>query len=112
MTDKHQQRLDMLRQGPCVPSEYVRDFYGLPWPLPDDMRPDFETWVSQLKRRYSCGEGRISRYELESFMQQKDVVPKKWMAARLGMEGASLEKLLSRLKDIGMRQQRYVDYSE
>src|SRR5580692_3143788 len=111
MTEQEQQRFDILRQGPCVPAEYVSDYYGLPWPLPDDLRPDYEAWVSHLKRRPNCGEGQVSRFELESFLQQKNVVPKKWMGARLGMKVASLDELLARLKDIGMRPQRYIVYA-
>ena len=112
MTDQEQQRFEMLRHNPCVTPEYVRDFYGLPWPLPDDVRADYDAWTSQLKRRYNCGQGGISRYELESFLQQKSVVPKKWMAARLGMKVGSLDELLGRLNDLGMRPQRYVVYSQ
>ena len=112
MTEQEQQRFDMLRQGPCAPPDYLSGNYGISWPLPDDVRPDYEAWLSQLKRRYNCGESRISRYELESFMQQKGVVPKKWMGARLGMSAASLDELLARIKEIGMRPQRYVVYAE
>src|SRR5436190_724534 len=108
MTEQDQKHFQMLRQGPCVPPAYIGGYYGLTWPLADDARPDFEAWLSQLRRRHSCVDGSISRYELESFMQQKAVVPMKWMGARLGMTVASLEQLLGRIKDIGMRAQRYV----
>ena len=110
MDAQEQERFDCLRQGPCVPVQYVRDYFGLPWPLADDLRPEFEAWLGQRRRPANCGEGSISRYEVETFMQQKSVLPKKWIGARLGMEEASLNELLSRLKDIGMRLQRYVVY--
>jgi len=45
-------------------------------------------------------------------MQQKNVLPKKWIGARLGMEVASLDELLTRIKDIRMRPQRYVVYTD
>jgi len=112
MTEQEQHYFDVLRQGPCVSEEYVSGYYGLPWPLPEDVRSDYEAWLSRLKRRHHCGDGAISRYELESFLQQKGVVSKKWMAARLGMNVASLEALLTRLQDIGMRAQRYLVYAE
>jgi hypothetical protein len=112
MTALEQQYFDILRLGPCVPFQYVTDFCGLPWPLANDVRPDYEAWAGQLRRRHACVEGSISRYELESFLEKKNVVPKKWMGARLGMEVASLEELLARLNEIGMRQQRYVVYTE
>jgi hypothetical protein len=107
-----QERFDFLRQGPCVPVQYVQDYYGLPWPLADDLHPDFELWRGQLRRPADCGEGNISRYELETFMQQKSVLPKRWLGARLGMKAVSLDRLLSRLKDIGIRPQRYVVYDD
>jgi hypothetical protein len=112
MNPQEERRFDMLRQGPCVPPSYVMDYYGISWPLVGDLRPDFEAWVDRLPRRRNCGGESISRYELESFMQQKSVVPKKWMGARLGMEVASLELILARLPAIGMRPQRYVVYDE
>ena len=112
MDEHEQQRFDFLRQGPCVPVQYVRDYYGLPWPLPGDLRPDFEAWQRRLPRRVNCGEGCVSRYEVETFMQQRNVVPKKWIGARLGMKVVSLDELLSRLQDIEMRPQQYVVYAD
>jgi hypothetical protein len=112
MTEQEQQWFDMLRQGPCVPDGYVRDYYGLDWPLPDDVLPDYEKWLRQRNRPYNCGHGWASRYELENFLQQKAILPKKWMAASLGTDVSSLEQLLGRLDDIGMRRQRYVVYDD
>lgn len=112
MTPAQEECLEMLSRGPCVTSSYVRDYYGLTWPLSEDVRPDFEAWVKQLPRRPACPEGQVSRYELESFLLQKKLVSKKWMGACLGMQVSSLEALLTRLGDIGMRRQRYVVYEE
>ena len=112
MTDLEADRFDMLCRGPCVTADYVRDYYGLPWPLPEDVRQDYESWAGGLRRRPACGEGRVSRFELEAFMQQKDVIPKKWMAARLGMVPASLDEVLAGLHGIGMRAPRYVIYAD
>ena len=112
MTGLEQRHFEMLRQGPCVPAEYVTAFYGLPFPLPDDFRTKYETWASQRRRRPGCDKECISRYELESFMRKLKVVPKKWMGARLGMSLHSIELLLSHLEEIGMQPQRYVVYSD
>ena len=112
MTEQEQQRFEMLRQGPCVPPDYVSGYYGLPWPVEGEFGQDYQRWVSKLRRRQTCEGGWTSRYELESFMQQKRVVPKKWMGAQLGMSIASLEQLLARLGDIGMRLNRYEVYKE
>ena len=110
MNEQERQRLDFLSAGPCVPVDYVGAYYGLPWPLTDDLGRDFENWQAQRRRRVNCHAGAVSRYELETFMQQKNVVPKKWMAARLGMTEASLAALLNHLSDLQMRPQRYIVY--
>ena len=110
MNEQDRQRFEWLRQGPCVPSLYVRDYYGFRWPPEDELCHDFEAWAAQRARRPRCREGWISRYEIAAFMQQKAVVPAKWMGARLGMTGASLDELLNRLPDLGLRSQRYLVY--
>lgn len=112
MNAQEQQRFEFLRNGPCVPVQYVHDYYGLPWPLPDELRQDFESWKSRLRKRVACADGALSRYELETFMQQKSVVPKKWMSAQLGMTIESLDSLLHGLKSLGMHIQRYVIYQD
>ncbi len=76
MIEQEQRRFDMLRLGRCMPPEYARDYFGISWPLPEDVCRDYDAWASRLKRPSSCGEGQISRYELESFFQQKNVPPK------------------------------------
>ncbi len=112
MDDPELKRFDFLSRGPCVPTQYVEDYYGLPWPLPGDLRQVFEAWQERLPKRPNCGAGRISRYELEAFMERKRVAPKKWLGARLGMRVESLDELLSRLKEVGMRPERYVAYAD
>ncbi len=97
--EQDRERFERLCQGLCVPSLYFRDYYGFPWPPEDELRHDFEASAGQRARRPRCREAWISRYEIEAFMQQKAVVPAKWMGARLGMTGASLDELLNRLKD-------------
>ena len=112
MTPQEEQRFTFLRSGQCVPVEYVRQYYGLQWPFQGDLLHDYEAWVSRLRRREPCDGGAVARYELEAFIQQKQVVPKKWMGARLGMTVASLDLLLAHLRDIGLPPQRYIIYPE
>jgi len=112
MTEQERQHFDMLREGPCASPEYIKEFYGLTWPQPDDAREDFKAWAGRLKRRPDCPDDWVSRYEIESFMQQKGLIPKKWVGARLGMKVAPLEKLLDVLGEIQMRRPRYEVYSE
>jgi len=112
MTPEEEQRFNFLRSGQCVPVEYVRDYYGLQWPFQDDLLHDYEAWAVRFRRREACAGGCVPRYELEAFMQQQHVVPKKWMGARLGMTVASLDLLLAHLQDIGLRPQRYIIYPQ
>lgn len=95
-----------------MPIEYVRDFYGIEWPLRDELREDFESWQGQLRRPAQCARGTLSRYELEGFMQRARVVSKKWMGARLGMSTESFDLFLTRMQAVGLRPQRYVIYPE
>ncbi|MGD0898515.1 MAG: hypothetical protein ABR915_11810 [Thermoguttaceae bacterium] len=112
MTPEQQQNFDLLSHGPWVPVQYVADYYGVTWPFAGDLRHDYDLWESQLRRRPAHGEGQVSRYLIEDFMQRKQVIPKKWMGAHLGMAPASLDALLGRLEGIGLRRQRYVVYPE
>jgi hypothetical protein len=112
MNMQEQQRFAWLRQGPCVPLAYVLEYYELDWPSSGDLRHDYDKWADLKKRRHKCPEGEISRYEIEAFMQEKSVVPKKWMAAQLGTDAVSLDELLNRLPTIGMRRERYDVYPD
>jgi len=111
MNVQEEQRFRFLQAGPSAPAEYIQKYYGLEWPFRDELFADYEAWAGRLRRRDNCG-GDVSRYEVEAFMQQQHVVPRKWMAARLGMTTAYLDLLLSRLHEIGLRPQRYVVYPQ
>jgi hypothetical protein len=113
MNEQERQRLAFLSAGPCVPTDYIDEYYGLPWPLSGDdnvLRQDFDAWRTRLRRRAECRDGDVNRYELEAFMHQKEVMPKKWMAARLGMTEDSLNKVFKCLPNLQMRPQRYNVY--
>lgn len=106
------QRLAILRQGPCVPADYIRDYYGLPWPFTGDLQHDFEIWRGGLRRPVHCEGDAFSRFEIEGFMEQRRIVPRKWMAASLGMTEGSLDELLTRLPQLGLRPSRYLPYND
>lgn len=112
MTTEQNQRLEMLRSGPCVTLDYVRDYYGLAWPLSASRANAFEGYARTLRRRVTCPDGHLSRYELEGFMSRDDVLTKKWMGARLGMSVDSLDTLLAKLDALGMQASRYLVDSE
>jgi hypothetical protein len=54
----------------------------------------------------------VSRVALEKFMRAKSIIPRKWMAARLGMDVASFEIVAGKLDDLGLRTPRYVPYDQ
>jgi hypothetical protein len=112
MTPDEKERFDRLREGPCVSPQYIKEYYGLPWPFEDELKQDFERWSTKVHRKNQCSEDSVSRYELESFMTQGRLVPLTWMAARLGMVPDSLRELLLHLHELGMRPQRYQVYAE
>ncbi len=112
MTPEQSQRFEMLKSGPCIPLDYVRDYYGLTWPLIGAAASSFERYVQTLPRRVICPDGHLSRYELEGFMSRNDFLTKKWMGVRLGMSVGSLETLLSKLDVFGMQASRYLVGSE
>jgi len=107
MTLEHLQRFEMLQTGPCVPTEYLRDYYGLILPLSGPAQAAFDPYTASLPRRTPCPADHDSRYEVEGFMSRSELRTKKWMGARLGMQTESLESVLSVLNRIGIQRTRY-----
>ncbi len=112
MTAEQQQRLEFLVHGSCVPIEHISGYYGLTWPFVGDLANDFELWRNHSRRQGECAQGQAPRFLIESFMQEKRVTSKKWMAARLGMSEACFNGFVQRLQDLGLRPQRYVVYPD
>ena len=113
MNPSETERLEVLQTGEYVPlGQYVTDYYGLSWPLATDTATDLEKYRKTRRQPAGCPEDCVSRYELEGYMVRADVVPRKWMAARLGMTLVSLERLLDKLADFGMHTSRYEITSE
>jgi hypothetical protein len=112
MTPQEEERLEFLKRGACTPLSYFKDYYGLDWPLTSEAGEDFLSWQKRFRKPTTCPEAEPSRYELEAFLQQQRVLPRKWMAARLGMEIDSLDEILKRLPELGLRTQRYLVYPE
>lgn len=108
MTPEQIQRFEMLKSGPCVSFGYLRDYYGIDWPLSKEGESWFTKYVGTLRMPAKCSNGCLSRYELEGFMARSELLTKKWMAARLGMEVDSLEKVLAKLDLFGMQANRYL----
>jgi len=104
------ERLAILRNGACAPPQFITEYYGLPWPFENELNSDFQIWRKTLARPTTCGQDSASRYEIEAFMQHQHIVPRKWMAALLGMQEVSFDNLTQRLGDLGLRPQRYLPY--
>ena len=112
MDDNQRRRLEFLNEGEFVPRRYVADYYGLPCPLARETEAALRKYAQTLQQGPTCPDGMLSRYELEGFMLRAEILPRKWMAAELGMTSASLAELLKKLDQLGMPANRYVVYSE
>lgn len=110
MTPQEKERLAFLQQGACTPLQYIKDYYGLTWPFEGDLEHDFKIWRKSLQRPKDCEPDSVSRYEIEAFMNQKHVVPTKWMAAMLGMQEHSFQQFADQLENLGLRPKRYLPY--
>lgn len=108
MNNAQQSHFNMLRGEECVPTSYVQAYYGLTWPLPDGASDAFQQYHNSLPCSKQCSDDSVSRYELEGFISRANLLPHKWMAARLGMKEESLDKVLNGLGKLGMQQKRYV----
>lgn len=112
MSPEQEQRLHFLASDPCAPGDYIREYYGLAWPLAPDTTSALVQYRTASRRPTKCSAGQWSRHEIEGFMVRSDVLPRKWMGARLGMTVASLDVLLGKLDVFGMQRSRYEVGSE
>ena len=51
MTHEEEERLATLRAGHCVPVRYLKEYYGLDWPLEGDCLHDFNVWNIAIRGR-------------------------------------------------------------
>ncbi len=107
MTAKEMKRLAMLRDGPNVNLEYLKDYYGLPWPLSREGATAFNSFARASHSHGKPGEDAISRISIESFMTLNDLLPRKWAAAQMGMTTESLAAVLARINTVGMLNSQY-----
>jgi len=112
MHDHETQRLDFLKQGPCAPAEYLSDYYGLTSPFEGELLEDYNAWTPPFRGQPPCTQTQFSRWKLESFLQAKRIVSKKWMGARLGVKAAIVDQILDGLPKIGLRKKRYEAYAD
>lgn len=102
-----EKRLEYLKTNKGNFEEYFVDYYGLSFPFSQDASEDFETCRTLFRRRHKS-----FRQDLEMFFQDQRILPKKWMAAQLGMTVESMDQVIQNLWKIGMRSQRYCFYKE
>lgn len=112
MTSDQEQHLQLLASGQCVPGDYIRDYYGLTWPLSPDTALALDQYRKTSRNPAKCGESQWSRYEIEGFMARFDLLTKKWMGARLGLTSPALDRLIAKLDVFGMQRSRYEQGSE
>jgi len=94
-------RLAELR-GPWCSQLLIRDLYGLEIERLGNLRRDFESWAAFHRRGEAILHEQVHRYLFETFLQNSRLLPRKWAAARVGMEEASLEQVLTCLRGRGL----------
>lgn len=89
------QRFEMLL-GEFVDVQFLHDYYGI-----GDPRANQDLW--RALERFRNGHPReaigFSRYLLEKFFQKNRVLPRKWMAARVGLRLDHFNKILLDLEN-------------
>lgn len=102
------QRIAQLKNDWIGPSTLAA-IYGLTLP---ELERDFIRWGRLQRRPREVIRGdQVSRFALESYFQQRKVLPIKWAAAKLGMAAASLVNAIAALEASG-RVDRVRDGSE
>lgn len=100
MTEPQRDRLDMLRrQPPCVPDDYLLDYYGLRFG--DAARRLYDRWRGTIRNGDRCGRD-ADRVLLELFLQQQKMTSHRWAGASLGMREDGLRELLARREELGL----------
>jgi hypothetical protein len=109
METKFAEQIALLKDQ-CVPKEFLSRLFGVSWPPQGDFTTDFATWEKVRVKKQACAGACVSRWIAETFLQDHRLLPLPWAAARLGMMHHSLQELLPRLNEIGLRR-AYAVYS-
>src|SRR4051794_26695143 len=104
-------RLQML-QSHFVDTVYVKAYYGLEDPSQyPDLLPDLATVKATLRNSPPDQPGKINRVTLEALFSAKHLQPKKWAAARLGMNEQLFDTVYDKRKALPIPMRRsYVEY--
>lgn len=96
-----ERRFDSL-QRPCADTSFLSETHGISWPPNSAFEEDFSSWLAS--RSYNqCQDGKVNRYAFEWFLESKGLLTLKYASARLGMECNSLEQLIRKLPELGIR---------
>ena len=112
MDQTEQQNFDNLSIGPMVSADYVQSYFGIPWPFTGDLLEDFDRWRESLRNQAAIDNENASRYEIEGFFQSQDITTKKFMAAQLGMDEDSFDRVTvhPKLRWLSLQPHRYFIY--
>lgn len=93
-------RLKELKRPLCSPA-LLEAHHGVR--LPDEkLLGAWRVWAGTRRRPVLIqSDGLYDRYAFETFLQQEELLPVKWAAARLGMERSSFEEILAELEEKG-----------
>jgi hypothetical protein len=109
MDQRAQWRLGNLRRA-HVDVDFLKELHGISWPLEDELGQDFDSWLRHV-RHEQIPQGSAPRYQIERFLASRGLESLRYMAARLGMQPQSLEGLLPRLPELGLRK-TYTPYAQ
>ncbi len=83
------------------PLDFATRYYGLDFNPEARGRRDYELWMRQRKHPEPLKGDTIDRWWLETFLQNRNLMPLKWMALQLGMTVESLRNLRRKMDEVG-----------
>ena len=94
-----EQRLNALQQQ-FVGPEFIEALYGLEFDAETDLGKRFSAWAElHYREGQEVFDGdQIHRWRLETYFQNKELLPVKWAAVRLGMTRESFEEVIETLE--------------
>lgn len=102
MDERQEWRFSNLSR-PDVDLEFLKELHGLDWPFNDALRQDFDQFVADRHPGKPTPNDRAPRFLIEQFFEIQEVQSIGFAAAALGMHPESLQELLPRLPELGLR---------
>jgi hypothetical protein len=102
MDHQQEQRFANLSHADVEP-RFLLELHGLEWPFRGELLSDFEQMLANFRHRPELADDRAPRFHIERFLDLQELDSPRFAAAKLGMTQDSLQALLPRLPEIGLR---------